>query len=98
MSAMTTFAPSSTSRRVIALPISPAPPVMTTTLSFAEIGIRSSVYEGDRVVRCWGDRSSRPILPGPPSFSRLDRGRSRHAQLHSVTPDHLTILLTQQLR
>src|SRR5215211_236013 len=39
MSAMTTFAPSSTNRRAIELPISPAPPVTITALSLAEIGI-----------------------------------------------------------
>src|SRR5918997_2293275 len=39
ISAMTTLAPSSTNRRAIELPISPAPPVTITALSLAEIGI-----------------------------------------------------------
>src|SRR5215212_11872206 len=44
MSAMTTFAPSSTNRRAIELPISPAPPVTITALSLAEIGIYVSPF------------------------------------------------------
>src|SRR5215216_1679296 len=55
-SAMTTFAPSSTNRRAIELPISPAPPVTITALSLAEIGIYAPP-----LTRVMGDRVYDPI-------------------------------------
>ena len=58
MSAMTTLAPSSTRRRAMALPISPAPPVTTTTLSCTEIGHATLLTSGWQGRKEQGDEMS----------------------------------------
>src|SRR5215210_6941362 len=66
MSAMTTFAPSSTNRRAIELPISPAPPVTITALSLAEIGIYAPPFTLRRPIhraRPWPRRLPRQAEP-----------------------------------
>src|SRR5215218_992464 len=65
MSAMTTAAPSSTSRRASTDPISPAPPVMTTTRSLTLIAIRCPFFNRPPWAYC--------LIAI--SFSPLPRGR-----------------------
>src|SRR5688500_7790749 len=83
MSAMTTFAPSSTNRRAIELPISPAPPVTITALSLAEIGIYAPPFTLRRPIqlaRPWPRRlrcQAEPDSQGRPATAPAQRAARR---------------------